>query len=89
MNDIIKNDDDARQIARVIVSDISAYNEQKILEGIKKDNLFALLKDEIEESAIFYRSKVTKEISENKHFFSHALVDILVHAKSYIETSIW
>ena len=37
----------AMRLARAIASDISLYNEQKIVRGIEQDNLFETLKDEI------------------------------------------
>ena len=37
----------AMRLARAIASDISLYNEQKIIKGIEQDNLFEVLKDEI------------------------------------------
>ena len=39
----------ANRLARAIASDISLYNEQKIIKGIEQDNLFDVLKEELEE----------------------------------------
>ena len=39
----------AVRLARAIASDISLYNEEKIVKGIEQDNLFDAIKDEIEE----------------------------------------
>src|SRR4030067_214962 len=43
---IVRDPDVARRIARAVVSDIVLYNAKKAEEGIAKDNLFALLKNE-------------------------------------------
>ena len=45
---VVKDPDVARRIARAIVSDIALYNARKVEEGIARDNLFDLLKFEIE-----------------------------------------
>ncbi len=44
----------AMRLARAIASDISLYNEQKIIKGIEQDNLFDALKDEIAEGRELY-----------------------------------
>ena len=48
----------AMRLARAIASDISLYNEQKIIKGIEQDNLFEVLKDEIEEGRELYKTRV-------------------------------
>ncbi len=87
--DIIRDPEEARRFARVIVSDIAAYNESKVREGIESDTLFSLLSEEIEEGELFYRSRVTPEIVTREQFFQHAIVDLLVKSKGYIKSKIW
>ena len=36
---IIETEEAARRLARAIASDLSLYNEEKILNGLKNDNL--------------------------------------------------
>ena len=43
---LIDNDEAARRLARAIASDISLYNEEKIVNGITNDNLFTSLAEE-------------------------------------------
>ena len=59
----------AMRLARAIASDISLYNEQKIVKGIEQDNLFEVLKDEIEEGRELYKSRVSAEV-----FTTHELL---------------
>ena len=40
---LIETEEAARRLARAIASDLSLYNEEKIVNGITNDNLFDLL----------------------------------------------
>ena len=78
----------AVRLARAIASDISLYNEQKIVKGIEQDNLFDAMRDEIEEGRAHYKSRVSAEIyAEN--YFDRAIVDIVVRSKGHIRSRIW
>lgn len=79
----------AMRLARAIASDISLYNEEKIVKGIQQDNLFDVLNDEIEEGRALYRSKVSPELYKNTNFYERALVDIVVKSKGHIKSKIW
>ena len=79
----------AMRLARAIASDISLYNEQKIIKGIEQDNLFDVLKDEIEEGRELYRSRVSSEVFKGTNFFDRAIVDIVVRPKGHIKSKIW
>ena len=46
----------ARQLARAIASDLSLYNEEKIIAGIKDDNLFEVMAEEIRRGGISSRA---------------------------------
>ena len=43
---LIDNPEQARRLARAILSDVAIYNREKVESGIKNDNLFDLLNDE-------------------------------------------
>jgi hypothetical protein len=85
---LIDKPERARQLARVIASDISAYNEKKIVEGIERDNLFEVLHDQIEEGRSHYRSRVTPEIF-GMGDFDRALVDALLRSRGHVRSKIW
>ncbi len=85
----VKDPEVARRIARAVVSDIVMYNQQKLEEGIKNDNLFQILRDEIEEGRLYYENRVDSEILENYNFFERALVDILVKQAPRVPSKIW
>ena len=79
----------AQRLARAIASDISLYNEQKIIKGIEQDNLFDVLKDELGEGRDLYRSRVSQEVYTTTNFFDRAVVDIIVCGKAHVRSKIW
>jgi len=79
----------AQRLARAIASDISLYNEQKIIKGIEQDNLFNVLQDELEEGRELYKSRVSPELYSNTNFFDRAVVDIVVRSKGHVKSKIW
>jgi hypothetical protein len=78
----------AQRIARAIASDVSLYNEEKIVRGIENDDLFASLADEIEEGRAHYKSRVAPELYP-RNFYDRAIVDILVKSKGHVKSKIW
>ncbi len=79
----------AQRLARAIASDISLYNEQKIVKGIEQDNLFDVLKEELDEGRELYKSRVSQELYSNTNFFDRAVVDIVVRSKAHVKSKIW
>ena len=79
----------AMRLARAIASDISLYNEQKIIKGIEQDNLFEVLKDEIQEGRELYKSRVSQELYTTTNFFDRAIVDIVIRSKAHVKSKIW
>ena len=79
----------AMRLARAIASDISLYNEQKIVKGIEQDNLFDVLKDELEEGRELYKSRVSPEVFKTTNFFDRAVVDIVLKSKAHVKSKIW
>ena len=79
----------ALRLARAIASDISLYNEQKIIKGIEQDNLFDVLQDELDEGRELYKSRVSPELYSNTNFFDRAVVDIVVRSKGHVKSKIW
>jgi hypothetical protein len=79
----------AMRLARAIASDISLYNEQKIVKGIEQDNLFDVLKDELDEGRELYRSRVSQEVYTTTNFFDRAVIDIVLKSKGHVKSKIW
>ena len=85
---MIETEEAARRLARAIASDLSLYNEDKILEGLHNDNLYEVLADEIEEGDELFRSRVTPELYE-RNFYHRAIIDLLIKSKGHIKCKLW
>jgi hypothetical protein len=85
---LIETEEAARRLARAIASDLSLYNEEKIVQGIQNDDLFGVLAEEIEEGRALYKSRVAPTLYE-KNFYDRALVDILVKSKGHVKSKVW
>lgn len=85
---LIETEEAARRLARAIASDLSLYNEEKIVKGIQEDDLFTSLAEEIEEGRALYKSRVSADLYP-KNFYDRALVDILVKSKGHVKSKVW
>ena len=85
---MIETEEAARRLARAIASDLSLYNEEKIIRGIEGDSLFEELAEEIEEGRALYKSRVSPDLYE-RNYYDRALVDILIRPKGHIKSEIW
>ena len=80
----------AIRLARTIASDISLYNEDKIVRGLMQDALFTMLHDELEEGRELYRARVSPELYERTNYFDRAVVDVIIKNKGKtIRSEIW
>jgi spore germination protein GerM len=86
---LIDTPEAALRLARAIASDISLYNEAKIVKGIENDSLFTELHEEIEEGRELYKSRVAPQLYSTTNFYDRAIVDILVKSKGHIRSRIW
>ena len=85
---LIETEEAARRLARAIASDLSLYNEEKIVRGIEADTLFDVLSEEIEEGRALYKSRVSPELYQ-RNLYDRAIVDILVRSKAHIDSKMW
>lgn len=85
---LIETEEAARRLARAIASDLSLYNEEKIIRGIETDTLFSELNEEIEEGRALYKSRVSPDLY-SRNLYDRALVDILVRSKAHIPSKMW
>ncbi|MEZ4255292.1 MAG: hypothetical protein R3A78_06175 [Polyangiales bacterium] len=84
----IETPEAARRLARAIASDLSLYNEEKIEQGIRGDNLFDVLAEEIEEGRALFQSRVGPDLYA-KNFYGRAIVDVLVRGKGHVPSKMW
>jgi hypothetical protein len=86
---LIKTPDEAKRLARTILSDILLYNQAKVKEGIEKDSLFEVLTEELAEGKKYYESMVDEEVRQANNFFNEAVVDVLLKQGGKIKSEIW
>ena len=85
---LIETEEAARRLARAIASDLSLYNEEKIVQGIQGDTLFDALSEEIEEGRALFKSRVAPELYA-KNYYDRAIIDILVRSKGHVQSKMW
>jgi CheY-like chemotaxis protein len=65
--------DEARRLARLILSDIVIYNAAKVDRGIRENNFFDVLRDEIGEGRQYYESRVPQRVLRDTEIFTETL----------------
>lgn len=85
---LIDNPDQAKRLARAILSDVAMYNKEKVENGIKNDNIFDILKEELEEGRQHFLSRVSTDVNPDL-IYEIAVVDVLIKRAGKIESSIW
>ena len=86
---LVDNPDLAFRLARAIISDIALYNQEKVKDGIKNDNIFELLEEELAEGREHFYTRVSPELSERDHLYDRAMVDVMIKQAGKIESPIW
>ena len=79
----------AFRLARAIVSDIALYNAEKVSEGVKNDNIFDLLSEELQEGREHFAERVADTITGRDLLFDRAIVDVMIKQAGKIESKIW
>ena len=67
----------SKRLARVFVSDILVYNQEKRDRGLAGGDLMTVLGPEIKKAWEAYKAKIGSEVSESSEYFRTALNDIL------------
>ncbi|HKP71827.1 MAG TPA: hypothetical protein VJT82_02750 [Pyrinomonadaceae bacterium] len=73
---------DARRFARLLVSEIKLYNEQKVREGREEGNLYKRLREEIDRSRQMYDKRVAANVAATYDYFHHELVNTLAEGNA-------
>ncbi|HER43628.1 MAG TPA: hypothetical protein ENO08_04125 [Candidatus Eisenbacteria bacterium] len=76
-----KKKDRARRLARVFVSDILVYNQEKRDRGLADGDLMTVLGPEIKKAWEAYKEKIGSEVAESNEYFRTALNEILADGK--------
>ncbi len=65
--------DEARRLARLILSDIIIYHAAKVDQGIRDDNFFEVLREEIDEGRQYYDSRVPQRVRRDTEIYTETL----------------
>jgi len=68
---------DARKFARLLVSEIKLYNEQRVAEGRRNNDLYRRLREDIDRSRQMYEKRVTPGVASKFDYFHDELVKTL------------
>lgn len=68
---------DARRFARLLVSEIKLYNEQKVTDGRESGNLYEHLKEAIDRSREMYDKRVQPAVASKFDYFHYEVVNSL------------
>jgi hypothetical protein len=69
--------EEARRLARLLVSEIKLYNEEQVEEGRRKKDVYERLKEDIDRSRQMYEERVEPKILKSTDYFYQELVRIL------------
>jgi hypothetical protein len=77
-----KKHDEARRFARLLVSEIKLYNESKVEQGRKNNDLYERLKEDIDRSRQMYDERIGDDVRKVSNYFYDELVRILADGRS-------
>jgi len=77
--------DEARRLARLILSDIIIYHAQKVEQGIRNNNFFEILHEEIEEGRQYYDSRVPLRVRRDSEIYVETLQQFVQMKREEIE----
>jgi len=86
---MISTNEQAKRLARTILSDILLYNQAKVKEGIERDSLFDVLSEELAEGRKYYESMVETALRQSTNFFNEAVIDVLLKQGGKHKSEIW
>jgi hypothetical protein len=86
---LIEAPEQAMRLARAICSDVSLYNEEKIVRSLEQDTFFDALREELEEGRELYRSRVSPDLYGRTNYYDRAIVDVILRPKGHVKTRIW
>jgi hypothetical protein len=74
--------EEARRLARLLVSEIKLYNEDQVEEGRRNRDIYERLKEDIDRSRQMYDERVDPQILRSTDYFYQELVRILAAGDS-------
>lgn len=69
--------EEARRLARLLVSEIKLYNEEEVEAGRQNNDIYERLQEDIDRSREMYRDRVDPRVRDDVDYFEQELVNIL------------
>lgn len=69
--------EEAKRLARIIISDIILYNEDAVESGLRDGNLLQLLKDDIREGQSYYAKRVPADVRKGTSYLKNAFEEFI------------
>jgi hypothetical protein len=66
--------EEAKRLARLLISEIKLYNEEQVLEGRRNRDLYHRLKEDIDRSRQIYEERVDPAVRQGSDYFQQELV---------------
>lgn len=79
--------EEARRLARLILSDIVIYNAEKVEQGLRDGTFFELLKTEIEDGRAYYESKIPFKVRQRSELFHEILQQFIRMKREELDQS--
>jgi len=66
--------EEAKRLARLLISEIKLYNEEQVLEGRRNRDLYHRLREDIDRSRQIYEERVDAEVRADSDYFQQELI---------------
>lgn len=76
--------EEARRLARLLVSEIKLYNEEQIEEGRRQGNIYEQLRDDIDRSKRMYEERIDQTVRQSTDYFRDELVRSLADGDAQV-----
>jgi hypothetical protein len=73
--------EEAKRLARLILSDIVIYHADRVEQGIREGTFFDLLSDEIADGRAYYDSRVPFKVRQRTEYFTEVLQQFVAMKK--------
>jgi len=76
--------EEARRLARLLVTEIKLYNEEQVEAGRRNRNIYEVLREDIDRSRQIYEERIDDDVRTEADYFHDELVRILAAGESEI-----
>ena len=66
--------EEAKRLARLLVSEIKLYNEEQIEQGRRQGNIYKELREDIDRSRLMYEERVDPDVRSSTDYLREELI---------------